>query len=170
MVSIDGVPVHGKSSNEIVELIRGPAGSWLEVALYRKDGRAASASSNVSVTSDAANHEVSLFSLDAGFCTSPASESLSSVFVAALYHKSCDKQKELTHTLSLALFSSLSLSLPPTHKHILWLCNHSMRLSLLPLKLCCCPVLQANVIVLLMRVARGVKALPNPTSRFKGHL
>ena len=120
MVSIDGVPVHGKSSNEIVELIRGPAGSWLEVALYRKDGRAASASSNVSVTSDAANHEVSLFSLDAGFCTSPASESLSSVFVAALYHKSCDKltKRAHTHTLSRSLLFSLSLPPPHTQTHL----------------------------------------------------
>jgi hypothetical protein len=166
------VPVHGKSSHEIVELVRGPAGSWLEVALYRKDGRAASASSNVSVTSDAGNHEVSPFSLDAGFCASPVSESLSRVFAAALCQKSCDKQKELSLSLSLSLlfssllFSSLSLSLT----HILWLCHHCMRLSLLPLQLCCCPVLQANVIVRLMRVARGVKALPNPTTRFKGLL
>ncbi len=113
MVSIDGVLVHGKSSNEIVELIKGPAGSWIEVALFRKDGRAASAVSNVSDTSNAANHEVSLFSLDAGLWASPASEALSSVFVAALCHAFCHSLSRFVtlHVTSPVINKKSSLSL-----------------------------------------------------------
>ena len=35
LLSVDGVSVLGKNSAEVVDLIRGPNGSWIDVALYR---------------------------------------------------------------------------------------------------------------------------------------
>ena len=36
LIAIDGVTTYGKTSNEVVDLIRGPNGSWIDVALYRQ--------------------------------------------------------------------------------------------------------------------------------------
>jgi C-terminal processing protease CtpA/Prc len=67
VLAIDGIQVFNKSSDEIVNLIKGPIGSWVAIALYRQQGRPASTTSSNSIFSNATHvthHEVSPSTVD----------------------------------------------------------------------------------------------------------